>query len=273
MHDMENNNTFNRAFLSSGKNLILSDNVIVHHPSIEDIYNLGNGIDCEDIYWNYVNIILSDPYTHMVELDDMGLNYLTQTPFDVFTLKWKLAKKIYGDNRELFDKLHFSPLKNIKNALIFFLGEHEFDIAVNADGETFLVDLYNKNFIMNKEQFNLMSKFIMSINCIDTSYQIVPANESARKILIEDQRDEINRRKKYKKQNEDIDYIGTAIDIVACLSGSVNYLNIDQYKIYQLLKSVKFKIKKDNYDHLITGIYTGNIDISKINKNELTWIV
>ena len=66
---------FNRLFLLSGNDLKLNDFVSVKHPVLNDIFNLNNGFNCEEIYWSYIFILLSDPYDYMVELDDMGIDY------------------------------------------------------------------------------------------------------------------------------------------------------------------------------------------------------
>lgn len=38
------------------------------------------------------------------------------------------------------------------------------------------------------------------------------------------------------------------------------------------LDSAKRVQKKLNYTHLMTGIYTGNIDVSKVKKQEYDWM-
>jgi len=119
----------------------------------------------------------------------------------------------------------------------------------------------------------LISKFVSLINCVDDSYKINPANESVRKMLLEDKREELERlKKKSSAEKKDNDYIGTSVDIICYGDSSINYLNVEQYKIYQLLKSVKMKTKRISYDQIMNGIYSGTIDSTKINKSDLTWI-
>jgi len=273
------NNIFNKAFLSGGKNLKLSNNVEVIHPTVKDIYELGDGFNCEQIYWEYVNIILCDPYTNMVELDDMGLNYLELKPFDLLVIKWKRLIEAYNEKKEVFDSFNYNPLNQIKDSLIFFLGNHDFElIFIIEEDSYFIVDNNSKNsdgvfeYYISGENFNIISEFISVINCIDDSYKINPADDSARSILIQDAREENERLKINKPTAKEYDYLGTSIDVLCCGEGSINYLNVNQYKIYQLLKSVRGKTKRIHYDHVMQGIYAGTVDSSKVNKEELTWI-
>jgi hypothetical protein len=216
----------------------------------------------------------------MVELDDLGLNYLEQTPFDVFVIRWKNAKKSYLDNKQLYDQLNFNPLDGIKSALQFFLGTHNFElIYLKQDDEYYLVDLSLKNefgqfiYVISAETYSVIAEFISLVNCIDTSGRVNPANEMTRQMLLKSTRDEIKRRQKDRNSKDDgVDYISGAIDLICSTSNSVNYLSIGKYSIYQLLRSVQLVTKRIHYDNLMYGIYSGNINPDKVKKDELTLI-
>jgi hypothetical protein len=270
---------FNKGFLSSGKDLVLGD-ITVKHPTVEMYWSLGDKFNCEEVYWEYVGNLLCDPYTSMVELDDLGLNYLEQTPFDVFVIRWKNAKKSYLDNKQLYDQLNFNPLDGIKSALQFFLGTHNFElIYLKQDDEYYLVDLSLKNefgqfiYVISAETYSVIAEFISLVNCIDTSGRVNPANEMTRQMLLKSTRDEIKRRQKDRNSKDDgVDYISGAIDLICSTSNSVNYLSIGKYSIYQLLRSVQLVTKRIHYDNLMYGIYSGNINPDKVKKDELTLI-
>lgn len=275
----ENKITFNDMFLASGNDLVLG-NIVVKHPTIDSIYSLGNGIDCEDVYWNYVSTILCDPYSHMVMLDDMGIDYETQTPFDIFVMKWKQLNELYKENKEIYDSFLYHPILSIKNALNFFLGEHDFNIAFDADSNQYaLVDSksFNNNdsydYIIDSNIFVYIHEFLTKINQIDNGMRINPANAAVKKILIEDMRDEIELMQKQNRKQESINHIGKSIiSICGGGDGSANYINIKQYKVFQLLSTLKVKVKQLHSLSLLQGVYAGTLDSSKINKKELDWI-
>lgn len=271
---------FNKGFLSSGKDLKLSDNVYVHHPTVEDYWSLGNGFDCEETYWSYVSTIMCDPYQSMVELDDMGLNYQDLCAFDVFVIKWQNVIKVYNENKEAFDAIGYDPLTNIKNALKFFLvGNHDFNLVYFSQDEQYVLldeNSYNSDtgyyeYYLTKDSFNRLSEFIKQINMIDEKDRINPANEAARQMLIKTTRDEIKYNQKHNQDNE-VNYISDGIDMLCALSGSVNYLNVGKYCIYGLLRSLKVSVKLMHRNNLMTGIYSGNVNPDKINKEELSLI-
>lgn len=268
---------FNEVFLFSGKDLILGNNVIVKHPTIEDILSLTDDENSFSIYWNLASTLMCDPYSYMVMLDDMGIDYSTQDCFDVFLMQWKQSWDNYKKNPEYFEQNHISPVLNITLALTFFLGEHQFDVRdlTDKDGNTqsVIIDLNsikdNKcSYIINRNMFNRMADFISAINCINKSDQIHPKNDSYKKMLIDDMRDEIKKQANKHNTNDYGEYVGNIMRAICfCGNGSISIFNVNQCHIYQLLKGFNMFIKKDNVGHLMNGQY----DLSKMSKKELNW--
>ena len=77
---------FSKGYMMSGRNFKLTDSITLHHPNLNDIYDINNGYMSEQLYWSYVSALMCDPYTNMVMLDDMGRNFMTTTPFEVLIL-------------------------------------------------------------------------------------------------------------------------------------------------------------------------------------------
>jgi len=276
---MSNDITFSEGFLFSGKDLFLDKNVIVKHPSIENILSITNDETSFDIYWNMVNTLMCDPYTHMVMLDDLGIDYEKIDAFDVFVLKWKDLIKQYQDDKQKFDALGIHPLYNVLVSLSFFLGEHNFELCrlENEDGELETI-LCDKNsiedgicyYMINRNMFNRMAEFICSIHHIDKSDQIHPENDNFKKMLIEDMRDELKSksRKKQDTKNTFGEYIGKIMKATcSCGNGGISVFNVNDVKIYQLLSGFNMFVKKNSVDRLFNGQY----DLSKLNQKELNW--
>jgi hypothetical protein len=218
----------------------------------------------------------------MVMLDDTGIDYETQTPFDVFLLKWNSVHKFYIENKDIFNQHSYNPINIIIDALCFFLGKHNFGIYYSqAENFYLIIDVDSKNndgffnYVIDSKMYNFMVEFLTLINGIEYKDRINPKNESAKKILIEDMRDELKsleRKRKSGIEEEHNDTIGTAINLICSESSSINYLNVGQYKIYQLLSTLKLKIKRMNYSNLMHGVYSGTIDYKTLNKEDLNWI-
>lgn len=261
-----------RAFLEKGEDLKLSNKLFVHHPSIEDIVSLGNGILCDEVYWGYVFNLLNDPYDNMVWLDDKGIDYEKVSPFDVFVMRWNNAVEDYKKNKQRYDIFKINPLENIKAALSFFLGKHDFDIGSYENGECILYDKNDVSVQINREAFNYISAFIQAINGINRADKIIPADESAKQILIEDMRSEYKKKLK-KKNDEDNDYIGNMIaEVVHGGNGGVTSLNVGQFKIFQIYSGLTIERRKFHSNHILNGVYQGTVSFKDINKQELNWV-
>ena len=274
----------NKGFLSSGKDLKLDENVIVKHPTIEEIENIDDTIYSIEHYWQLANLLMCDPYENMVVLDDLGINYQEVDYFDVFLYKWKKNIEDYNRNKEYFDEVNIHPNDYIKLAMTFFLGKHNFDVqTVNYLNEKQLciidLDKIKNNeidYCINRDMFNFIANFIIEINNIPREDRINPANEMTRQMLIEDARDEIKRRMRNQDNNSGKtigDYIGE-IKNGLCFAGNggVSIFNVNQLKIYQLFTGFNTIVSKNHSDHILNGIYFGTVDLKKINKKELDWV-
>ena len=269
------NTKFSKAFLMSGKDFNLTPSITLHHPTIGEILEANNSTFPDALYWTYVQILLADPYLNMVMLDDMGKNYLKVSPYEVFILQWDDCVKSYQENKNVYDSYGFNPLDNIVNALQFFMNEkHRFQKGHYKDGVTFFYDVDDPSCQINKEIFEYIYEWVKSINNIDYSNRIKPADENARRVLIEDMRDEIKKRKRRKKKSDDTsDYLGNIMSAVGfCGNGAFTPFNMCDCKIYWINESLLINNKKNHADHMLDGIYHGTISSKDINKKELDWI-
>ena len=269
------NTKFSKAFLMSGKDFELTSSITLHHPTIGEVLLINKSVSPDDIYWIYIQILLADPYANMVMLDDMGKNYLEVSPYEVFTLQWDNCSKNYLENKAVYDTYGMNPLDDILNALQFFMDKkHRFVKGKYKDGTVFFYDVDDQSCQINKDIFEYIYEWVKSINNIDYSDRINPADENARRVLIEDMRDEIKKRKRRKKKSEDnSDYFGNIMSAVSfCGNGSITPFNINDCKIYWLNESFSINNKKNHADHILDGMYHGTISSKDINKKDLDWI-
>lgn len=266
---------FSKAFLMSGKDYELTSSITLHHPTIGEVLNLNNSSSPDAFYWTYVQILLADPYSNMVMLDDIGKNYMETSPYEVFILQWDNCQKDYQENKLMYDAYGFSPLDNIAQAISFFMNEkHSFTKGMDEDDSIYFYDPSNPSFRITQEIFEHIYEWVKSINNIDYSDRINPADENARRVLIEDMRDEIKKRKRRKKKSEDnSDYFGNLMSAVSfCGNGSITPFNINDCKLYWLNEALSVNNKKTHAEHILDGIYHGTISSKDINKKELDWM-
>lgn len=268
---------YSKSLLVSGRDYQLTDSITLHHPTIGEILEIDKSTTPDDTYWMYVQILMSDPYSNMVMLDDMGINYLDVTPYDVFVLQWDNFEKSYTENKELYESTGITPLDTVKQALHFFINEsHDFVKGKYDDGEICFYDIENTSCQINRMVYEYIYEWIKSINRIDYPNRIKPADENARRILIEDMRDEIKkakRRKNKKKDEESFDYLGNLMSAASfCGNGAITPFNIDDCKIYWLNESLTISGKKEHANHLLDGLYHGTISKKDIKNGELDWV-
>lgn len=266
---------FSKALLMSGEDFRLTNSITLHHPTVKEILSINKSPTPDYFYWTYVQILLSDPYSNMVMLDDLGKNYLEVTPYEVFLFQWEDCEKNYLENKQTYDAYGINPIDNILDSLNFFLcEEHKFTKGNYEDGSVGFYDINNPSCQINKEIFEYIYEWVKAINKIDYSNRIKPADENARRILIEDMRDEIKKaqKRKKKKSDDDSDYFGNIMSADCfCGNGSITPFNINDCKIYWLNESMSITSKKSNADHILDGIYHGTISSKDINKKELDW--
>jgi len=255
-----------KLFLMSGRDFQISKSVAVKHPKMSDIMSINNGFMCEDYYWSYVYTLLSDPYDHMVYLDDKNLDYEEVTPFFVFALRWADANEAAIKGEDVFS------LEMIKSALRFFFGVHDFQI-VSVGGKVLLIDKQDPSWGMNDEIFTAALEFIVKMNCIERTDKIRPATPSAKKILIEDTRMEQRRKQRSKKKEKHTEPIGDAL--VAAMAGGVSLSFAGGYEsipIHPLLATSRAVQKKTVVQSMLNGIYTGMLKAEKLPADDLRWV-
>jgi len=266
---------FSKALLNTGKSYELTDQFILHHPTIGEVMSINKTPQPDTEYLVYLNIILADPYYNMVMLDDLGKNYLDVTPFEVFCLQWDNCVEDYNKNKALYDSYGIKPIDNIIKALNFFIeGDHNFAKGVFKNKNVCFYDVDDPQFQITNEIFECLHEWVKAINKIDNTARINPADENARRVLIEDMRDEIkkSKKRKNKKKETNFDYLGNLMSAcMYCRNGAITPFNIMDCKIYWLIESMSINAHKDNASHLLDGIYHGTISSKSIKSEELEW--
>ena len=255
-----------RLFLLSGADLVLTDSVSVHHPSIDDILHINNGMLCEECYWGYVSALLSDPYDYMVYLDDKKIDYETVSPLFVFTLRWLDAVE------EKVRDAGSTSLSFLQEALAFFFGVREYDI-VTLSGTPFLIDRNDETWCMDERAFQIASEFIFQINCMERQDKIRPATPGAKRMLIEDARSEQKRRLRSKEPPKREEHIASALaTVLAGGAGTITPENFMHTCIYQLLSTSRSVQRQMVVQSMLNGIYTGMMKADKLSEEDMRWV-
>lgn len=222
----------------------ITDKISVRVPTVRDI------LDNEDEYYSAVALFVSTPYDMMAQLDSVGIDFTEINDWDLFCLMFRELQR--RDLSLIFDDLDLSKFiikSNEKNGEIIFVNE-ELDIVIDRGIHTQIT-----NFLRD----------VLNIERHDKK----PANEEAKKYMIERARKKLRRQKRNKTEHQLEHFI---ISLVNTAEFSYDYQSVLDLTIYQFNVSLRQIIKKVKFDKLMIGCYAGTVNTKTIDPSELVWI-
>lgn len=221
----------------------INDNISVMIPTV------GQIIDNEDDYYGLVSAFTAMPIDFICQLDDAGIDFDSITEYDLFLLLFfSVASK---DTSLLFGDLDLTKFK---------LAENE------QNGMMVLYDEEN-DIVIDKGIHDQIASVLRRIHHLEKNNKR-PANEDAKKFLIERTRQKM-RRKSQKKESQ-LEPLITAM--VNTEQFKYNYEGASNLTIYQFNESVRQIVKKTNYNNRMIGVYTGNIDVKSLGQDDFNWL-
>lgn len=230
--------------LLRGDDVVINDNIIIHHPTLNEIYEYG-----EADYFQLVSLLLATPYDYKVQLWDAGVDYEVVPPFELF---FTLVKEIpVNKSKILFGELNFS----------------QFEYAQNTqNNQNVMINLNNKCVIDVAIQ-KLIIDTIKTMHMIKKEERIF-GNKETKDYEIKRERIRQNR---LKNKPFESNLISSVSSLVNSSGFKYDYQSVWDLPIYQFNDALS-RINHIRYcDNVLTGIYTGNIDGTKINNENINW--
>lgn len=228
-----------------GKDYQINEKIILKSPSVGDIVEFG-----EREYYSMVYTLTCIPSDMKSQLEDMGINYMNISDFELFIL---LTRNLTKDATYLLlgdlDLSKFEPVVNQENG----------DLCLYDEENDILID---KLIYMN------IVGYLRLLHNIKPKIEKA-ATETVRQILIKLDRDKIAKAKNepYKSQLKDL------------ISGMMRYpgfkyksWELQQCSLYEFMDTVQGAQIYVSTTALLKGMYSGMIDTSKINKKEFNWL-
>ena len=240
-----NTNLFDELQLFRGKDFKVNDYISIHHPTLDEICDIG-----EWEYYSDVSLLTCTPSQYKVQLFDMGIDYATVSDYEFFLMMYRyLSEKV---------------------SRLLFCGTNIGDFQLGKKHENDSLVLYEPNdgLILDEMGYLLISEFLRTIHFFEKVIE-KPGNEKARKYLIDRDRRKMNRNKD-KPHKSVLKPLVSAM--VNCEQFKYNHKSVWDMPIYAFNDSVRQIQKVKNYDSLMFGVYSGNVDTQKINQKDLTWI-
>lgn len=228
-----------------GEPFKINDKITIYQPSIGDVVAFG-----ERQYYSMIHTLTCIPSDMKSQLDDMGINYMEISDFELFVM---LSRGLTSDVTRLvlgnLDLSKFGLYTNAENGeLVLYDQEH--DITIDR-----LI-------------------YMKMVECLRKMHSIKPkiekaANETTRKILIQLDRDRIQKSQKepYKSQLKEL------------ISAMMRYPGFKYKKnelkecgLYEFMDTVQGAQIYVSTTSLLANMYSGFVDTSKINKKEFNWM-
>ena len=223
----------------------INDNITIKVPYV------GEVLEDEDGYYSIVTLLTSTPYDLMVELDDMGLNFTQMNDYDLFLIVFMSIRGL--DTRYIFGDLDLS----------------KFNLELNPqNNKPILVD-HENNIVIDRAIQGQIAATLRKIHHLERNRR-KPANEEARKYLLERAR---AKKKRSKNRLQDSELESLIIAMVNTEQYKYNYEETLSLTIYQFNESVKQIIKKVDYEHVMNGVYFGTVDYKGLSQDEKNWLI
>lgn len=257
--------------MGNNKSLLVCNEVIISHDNCNDIViripSVGEILEDEFYYDAIIDAFTASPYSRMVQLDDMGIDFSKISFFDLFLIYAPITFRkdltiIFGDTFERLRKFLCD------DSISDDVKDNEFYIGKNEHGEKALCDLIDGIFI-DEKLYEKIAEQLRNIN-LDDKDNRKPGNEAAKKYLIDKSRRYIKRHKNDIKKA----YLEKlVISLVNERDYKYNYEETLGLSIYKFKSSSKQIHHFINFDKVTNGIYSGTVDTSKLtNKSVLNFV-
>lgn len=231
-----------------GEDFVISDYIHIHQPTLNQICDYG-----EQDYYSMIYNLTATPQSMKVQLWDAGIDYTKITAFELFS---QLLYKLYSKEKTsiIFGNLDFSKFK------VGYKENNGIELYQYVDNQ--LIEI-------NEYTYNVIADYLRQVHFINKDEKI-PANETTKIILIEDDREEMER-------NKNKEYHSQLKNLISSMINSegfkYNHSQVWDMKINAFMDSVKRISKMKNADLLLQSGYSGfGVNLKDIDKKQLNWL-
>lgn len=255
-------NMENKKSLLITKEIKITDEIKIIIPTV------GQILENEEFYYNIVSQFTRSPYSMMVQLDDVGIDFTTVNEFELFIM---YSGIIFSNDLSLFFGDTFSKLYSIlsDNNISNELKEKSLILVKKKENdETCLYDVAD-DILIDKYVYEKIANALRNINLLEKDNRKA-GNDAAKDYLIKKNRRYQLRHKndKYKPFLENL-----VVAFVNKQEFKYNYEETMKLSIYNFNRSVKQIKHTVSFDKVMSGVYAGTVDTTKLtDKSILSFI-
>lgn len=247
---------FSELRMYFGDDYKVNDFISIHQPTIQEIIDFG-----EDEMYHSVSPFTGNPTTYRLQLWDAGIDWNKISDFELFAMLVGGMKK--EDTSLIFGDFDFSILKPFAET--------------DKNGNQRLVladDAMNPKYIIDEDLYMHIREYIRAM--LDQHPKVEKAKgKMTKEMIIDEERMKLEIEKK-KKQKDGV----SRSSLLPLISAMVNHPGFKYKKnelrevnIVEFMDSVKRLQLYESTCALMSGMYSGMLDTSKMNLNkELNWL-
>lgn len=226
-----------------GDDYVINDYIKITQPLIGEVVDYG-----EVQYFSMVHTLTAIPSDMKSQLWDLGLDWTEMDDFELFMM---LVQTLTPDKTSiLFGDLDFSKLKPFKN---------------NQNGDIVLADK-ETGIIIDKMIYLRIMSYLRKLHNITPKVEKA-ANKMTKKVLIEEDRQKILLAK-------DKPFKSYLLPLISAIKVKQGYTKdyVRNMGLYEFFDDIARAQVINNADHLLSGAYSGMMDLKKVNKQEFNWM-
>lgn len=231
----------NQLSVFRGRDYVINEKITVRQPTVGEVEEYG-----ERDYFSLVKMLTSTPADRKVDIWDSLHTYWEKIDeFELFVSTFKVFQTV--DTSILLPNLDFKS----------------FGIMMNPNTKEMM--LVNQNGVkIDRAIYTLLTDYLRSVHQFkknrETGY-----DDFARDLMIDEDRYE-----RAKAANKPFQSV--LLPFASYLSVRNGFSSVWEIPIGAFLHQMQGEQKLKNYENLMHGIYSGCVDIKKINKSDLTWL-
>lgn len=214
------------------------------------IPTVGEVIDNEDEYYSLISLFTVMPVDLLVRLDEVGIDFTEINEYELFILLFEGMKN--QDTRLVFGDLDLS----------------KFEIMINQQNGNVVLRDEENGITIDRAIHSQIAGVLRKIHHLEKNRR-KPANEEAKKYMLERARVKAKRNKN-RKQDSQLE--GLIIAMVNTEQYKYDFERTRELTIYQFNESVRQIIKKVDYDNRMHGVYAGTISVKDMSPDDLNWL-
>lgn len=223
---------------------VINDFIKVMIPSVGDV------LDNEDDYYAMVSMLTAMPVDMMVQLDDIGVDFMSINEYELFLMLFGALKE--RDTSLIFGELDLKP----------------FESTVNTQNQTVVLRSRETGAVIDRAVQGQIASVLRKIHGLKRNNRR-PANKEAREFMLQRARDKMRRRSRHMMDSQLESLIVAMVNTEQFHYG---FEGTRELSIYQFNESVRQIIKKIDYDNRMHGVYAGTVNAKELSQDDLNWL-